>query len=77
MRYFCQFPITKKLNIMEDCTSIKNPPEGKCQDKAITSNWRSDERRTDNHILSVLLRNAERKHKLELANRPLQSNSDT
>lgn len=58
---------------MENLTVNATLQEVETQDKATTRNWRADERRTDNRILSALVRNAERKHKAMLANKSPES----
>lgn len=55
---------------MENSTVNATPQEVEAQDKATALNWRADERRTDNRILSALVRIAERKHKSKSASKP-------
>lgn len=54
---------------MENSTVNATPLDDEPQDKATAPYWRRDERRTDNRILSALVRNAERKFKAKSVNR--------
>lgn len=55
---------------MENSTLKAAPQEVETQEKTTGPTWRSDERRTDNRILSALVRNAQRKNRAKSAAKP-------
>lgn len=66
-----------QVSIMEKLSNTCFQQEVESNNSIAQSKWRKDERRTDNKILSVLVRNAERKIKAQELTKQNKINIET